>query len=112
MDDRVEQLEKRIQSLEDLLINQQFGRDNFTSVDILRKNFKHSGSKLGFYGGDLVSQPADLGVLGINASENPTSTIWDITGSGSDININSNFVTLATRYNNVRTTLRSLGLME
>lgn len=112
MDERVRQLEEEVRELKRLVKDSAFGRDNFSSVDILRKNFKHAGSQLGFYNSDLTAQQDDIGALTDNTGSSPGLVIDNVNGSGADGNINDNFSDLANQINKIRTVLRNLGLIK
>lgn len=110
-------MEERIQILEEEVAKLKreqssgFGRDNFTSVDILRKNFQHKGSKLGFFGASMVGQQTDIGELTDSTGSSPNNLIDNVNGSGADGTINDNFSDLTAQVNDIRTVLRNLGLM-
>lgn len=111
MDERVRQLEEEVATLKRLVLSSSFGKDNFTSVEIVRKNWKHAGSKLGFYNGDMVAQQADFGALTDNSGGTPDTTIAAVSGSGADSTINDNFSDVTTQINSIRTILINLGLI-
>lgn len=111
MEERIQQLEEEVATLKRQLTANQFGRDNFTSVDIVRKNWKHAGGKIAFFNGELVTQQSDIVALTDNTGSTPDSVIAQVSGSGADATINDNFSDIATKVNSVRTILRNLNLM-
>lgn len=111
MEDRVQQLEKEVAMLKEIIGSQILTTDRFNGLDVVRKNWKHAGDKIGFFSADPVVQQTDMGALTDNTGSTPDSTIAQVSGSGADSTINDNFSDLADKVNDIRTVLSNLGLI-
>ena len=70
-----------------------------------------SGVKIGFFGATPVVQQTDIGALTDSTGGTADNTVAAVSGSGADTVINNNFADLIDQINQLRTTLRNLGLM-
>lgn len=70
----------------------------------------HDGTTVGFYGAAPVVQATDVGALTLTTGT-PDNTLTDVIGTGDDATINGNFADVGDQINDIRTALRSVGLM-
>lgn len=82
------------------------GATNATAINIGR-----SAGTIGFFGATAVVQQTDIGALTDNTGGTADNTVAAVSGSGADATINDNFADLIDQINQLRTTLRNLGLM-
>lgn len=75
-----------------------------------RGDIQINGLKIGLFGTTPATQPADIGALTLTTGT-PDNTLTDVSGSGDDTTINENFADLGDQMNDMRTAIRSVGLM-
>lgn len=74
-------------------------------------DINHDGSNIGFFSASPVGQQTDIGALTDNSGGTADNTVAAVSGSGDDSTINNNFADLVDQINQLRDTLRNLGLM-
>lgn len=82
-----------------------------TSIDVAGGQHVLGATTAGFFGATPVSQQADIGALTDSTGGTVDNTVAAVSGSGDDATINNNFADLTDQVNQLRTTLRNLGLM-